>query len=146
MCANAVRGMYLSVHRSRCLSEIVKSPRPLQRLVYAVQVDGVDGNRHTNDDAVDVGESKSRRAATAPAGAAASMAALCVDLFGPYPQRQRRLVNRLYGSHHDRPCFQLARSRGTTNNHKSDDQKRSTVKRGQSKKKPSISYRIKSID
>ena len=66
--------MYLSVHRSRCLSEIVKSPRPLQRLVYAVQVDGVDGNRHTNDDAVDVGESKSRRAATAPAGAAASMA------------------------------------------------------------------------
>ena len=84
MCANAVRGMYLSVHRSRCLSEIVKSPRPLQRLVYAVQVDGVDGNRHTNDDAVDVGESKSRRAATAPAGAAASMAALCVDLFGPY--------------------------------------------------------------
>ena len=31
-------------------------------------------------------------------------------------QRQRRLVNRLYGSHHDRPRFKLARSRGTTNN------------------------------
>jgi hypothetical protein len=28
--------------------------------------------------------------------------ALCVDLIGPYPQRQRRLVNRLHGSHHDR--------------------------------------------
>ncbi len=74
MCANAVRGMYLSVHRSRCQSEIVKSPRPLQRLVYAVQVDGVDGNCHTNDDAVDVGKSKSWRAATAPAGVAATMA------------------------------------------------------------------------
>jgi len=52
---------------------------------------------------------------------------ICRPIRSIYPQRQRRLVNRLYGSHHDRPRFQLARSRGTTNNHKSDNQKRSTV-------------------
>jgi len=52
---------------------------------------------------------------------------MCRPIRSIYPQRQRRLVNRLYGSHHDRPRFQLARSRGTTNNHKSDNQKRSTI-------------------
>ena len=51
----------------------VRHPRPLQRLVYAVQV---DGSRRTDDNiaAADVGKSKSLRAAAAPPGAAASMA------------------------------------------------------------------------
>ena len=71
---------------------------------------------------------------------------MCRPYRSIYPQRQRRLVNRLYGSHHDRPRFQLAQNCGNTNNHKSDDQKRSTAKRGQSKKKSSISYLIESVD
>jgi len=47
---------------------------------------------------------------------------MCRPYWSIHPQRQRRLVNRLYGSHHDRPRFQLARTRGVTNNHPSDDQ------------------------
>ena len=35
---------------------------------------------------------------------------MCRPYRSIYPQRQRRLVNRLYGSHHDRPHFQLARN------------------------------------
>jgi hypothetical protein len=48
---------------------------------------------------------------------------MCRPIWSIYPQRQRWLVNRLYGSHYDRPRCKLAQSRGTTNNHKSDDQK-----------------------
>jgi len=47
---------------------------------------------------------------------------MCRPYRSIYPQRQRRLFNRLNGSHHDQPHFQLARSRGVTNNHPSDDQ------------------------
>ncbi len=48
---------------------------------------------------------------------------MCRPHWSIYPQRQRRLVNRLHGSHHDRPCFQLAQSCGITNNHPINDQK-----------------------
>ena len=47
---------------------------------------------------------------------------MCRPHWSIYPQRQRRLVNRLYGSHHDRPRIQLARSCGITNNHPINDQ------------------------